>query len=89
VIYQRTHKILQPGISHPAEAHLSRHSWTSNRLVSSLSYGIPANIGEWRAVLEQYGAIESIWYPIEDQTLVLRFYGAVLMLVAFFDDDGR
>lgn len=50
--------------------------------------GIPVTIEECRVVLEQYGAIESIWYPSEDQTLVLRLHGAVLMQFAFFDD-GR
>lgn len=50
--------------------------------------GNPVTIEECRAVLEQYGAIENIWYPTEDQNLVLRLHGAVLMQFAFFDD-GR
>jgi hypothetical protein len=50
--------------------------------------GNPVTVEECRAVLEQYGAIESIWFPSEDQTLVLRLHGAVLMQFAFFDD-GR
>jgi hypothetical protein len=51
--------------------------------------GSPVTIEECRAVLEQYGAIESIWYPSEDQTLVLHLHGAVLMQFAFFDDGRR
>jgi hypothetical protein len=50
--------------------------------------GNSVTVEECRLTLEQYGAIESIWYPSEDQMLVLRLQGAVLMQFAFFDD-GR
>jgi hypothetical protein len=50
--------------------------------------GNSVTVEECRLALEQYGAIESIWYPSEDQMLVLRLQGAVLMQFAFFDD-GR
>ena len=48
----------------------------------------PVTIEECRVALEQYGAIESIGYPTEDQNLVLRLHSAVLMQFAFYDD-GR
>ncbi len=50
--------------------------------------GNPVTVDECRIALEQYGAIESIWYPSEDQMQLLRLHGAVLMQFAFFDD-GR
>jgi hypothetical protein len=50
--------------------------------------GNPVTVEECRLALEKYGTIEGIWYPSEEQLLVARLHGAVVIQFAFYDD-GR